>query len=249
MAKIIALVNIRGGTGRTATTINLGKALSIFGKNTLLIDMSYNINLSLGLDYDNEKEGIYDVLCNTKKTPIIQVGKNYSLIASNLTPIIKKIGLLEKSLTYQEQLKEALSPYTSKYDYILIDCSSDLSLLTINALVFATDILFVASSMQHTCISDLSRLFDFCKEMIVPINSQPNFLGISFTQFSNTNHEKNIIQDVKKVYADKIFNSIIRKNTKLPESTFHKKDIFAYAPQSSVAQDYMLLTKEILNIT
>lgn len=242
--RIIAIVNHKGGVGKTTTTLNLGKALSLQGKRVLLIDLDPQANLSQSVNVREPEITIYHVLCENQEPQILSIAENYFLIPADLSLATADYKLQAEQFSGYTKLRKALSKYTDDYDFILIDCPPSLGILTVNALAFASEMIIVAEP-EFLSITGLQTILDLYERTLETLNPSLFFLGILFTQFNRTSVGKGIIQGIKESYADKVFETIIRENVKLSEASIAKQDIFTYDNTSLGAKDYEQLAKEI----
>jgi chromosome partitioning protein len=244
--KITAIVNHKGGVGKTTTTLNLGKALSVNGKKVLLIDLDPQANLSQSLGYREPEQTIYQILCENEQPKVIQVTENYDLIPADLSLSLSEHKLRSEEFAGYTKLKKTLQDVAKNYDYILIDCPPSLGILTMNALAFANQMLIVAEP-EYLSITGLQNILDLHQSIIEGLNPNVEFRGILFTQFNREAVSKGIMDSVKQKFGDKVFNTVIRQNVKIKEASLNKKDIFSYDETSNGAIDYMEFSKEFLN--
>lgn len=242
--RIIAIVNHKGGVGKTTTTLNLGKALSLQGKKVLLIDLDPQANLSQSLNVREPQDTIFNVLCDNREPVILQIAENYFLIPADLALATAEFKLQAEQFSGYTKLRKAMNSYASMYDFILIDCPPSLGILTINALAFANELIIVAEP-EYLSITGLQTILDLHERTLETLNSNLAFLGILFTQYNRTSVGKGIIQGIKENYQGQVFETIIRENVKLSEASIERKDIFTYDSTSIGAKDYEQLAKEI----
>jgi chromosome partitioning protein len=243
---VIAIANHKGGSGKTTTTINLGVALSNLGKKVLIIDLDPQGNLSYSLGIPDNLPTIADVFTGDKQLEdVIVKREGVDIVPSNmfLADIELSIQGVKDRLFV---LKYLLDKHLSKYDYILIDCSPSKSLLTINALVLAdkviTTILLDVLSVQG--LNQINRtVFDVKRGY----NRNLSFLGILPINVDlRSNISKEILTFVEENFDIPILKSYIRSCVKFAEAPSFGQSIFSYAPNSSGAEDYEVLAKEII---
>ncbi|MCR4321672.1 MAG: AAA family ATPase [Candidatus Brocadiaceae bacterium] len=251
MMRSIALLNQKGGVGKTTTTANLGACLAMLGKKVLVIDMDPQANLSvhLGVDIHKLKYSIYniitgdskpeDVILNTKIQGLDIIPSNIDLSGAE----IELVGVVGRETVLREYLGNVLD----RYDYVLIDCPPSLGLLTLNVLTLAREI-FIPLQTEFFALQGVSKLLDTHEVVRKRLNKNLEITGIIFCMYtSRTRLCKEVIEKVKEHFAkDQVFDTVIRKNVKLSESPSHGKPIISYAPSSHGSEDYMSLAKEVV---
>ena len=256
MTKIISLVNQKGGVGKTTTSINLAASLGKLGKKTLIIDLDPqgNSTTGLGVNKGNLNKSIYDVLngsCETKEA-IIKTGfTNLSIIPATINLAGLDIELLEKG--YQnalfkknEQLRDALDKVKDNYDYIIIDCPPSLGLLTTNALV-ASNSVIIPVQCEFYALEGIAQLLNTIIMTQTRLNSDLKIEGVLLTLLdSRTNLGLEVVEEVRKYFKDKVFNTIIPRLIRLVEAPSHGKPISEYDPESRAALAYSNLAKEVI---
>ena len=247
----IALLNQKGGVGKTTTTANLGACLAMLGKKVLVIDMDPQANLSvhLGVDIHSLKYSVYDIIRGAcKPDGVILSTKIHGLdiIPANIDLSGAEIELV--SVVGRETiLKEYLGGVLDRYDYVLIDCPPSLGLLTLNVLTLVHEI-FIPLQTEFFALQGVSKLLDTHEVIRKRLNKNLEITGIIFCMYtSRTRLCKEVIEKVKEHFAkDQVFDTVIRKNVKLSESPSHGKPIVSYAPGSHGSEDYMSLAKEVV---
>ena len=244
MSRIIAIVNHKGGVGKTTTTLNLGKALSLQGKKVLLIDIDPQANLSQSVGIDEPERSLYESLCSNQHLPIIEIGTNFFICPADLELSEAEIKL-QSDVNGYFQLKKLLK--NQSFDFVLIDCPPSLGVLTINALVAANELIIVVQS-EYLAVKGLQTIMRLTDRLKENLNPTLKVTGLLLTQLNNTVFRKSIAQTVRTVYEGNVLESSIRQNIALGEASSQSKTIFDYSPDSHGAEDYMKLAIEILNI-
>ena len=256
MAKVISLVNQKGGVGKTTTSINLSAALGQLGKKVLLIDMDSQSNATTGLGYSSTdfENDIYEVLAGhvkTKEAIIKTKFKNLSIMPStlNLAGIdveFVKMMLENSEFRQNEQLKNALKEIRDIYDYIIIDCQPSLGIGTMNALV-ASDAVIIPVQCEFYALEGITQLLNSI--IMVQSNMNPNLKieGVLLTMLDGrTNIGLEVIEEIRKYFKDKVFNTIIPRLVRLVEAPSHGKPINEYEPESRATLAYANLAKEVI---
>ena len=257
MAKVISLVNQKGGVGKTTSSINLAAALGKEGKKTLLIDLDPQGNASTGLGLNNGdiKHDIYDVMtgaCEAKEAIIKTKFKNLSIIPATLNlagvdvEFVK--GMLEDSNFRQnEQLKLSIEPLLEKFDYIIIDCQPSLGITTMNALV-ASNSIIIPVQCEFFALEGITQLLN--SVIMVQSNMNPNLKieGVLLTMLDGrTNIGLEVIEEIRGYFKNKVFNTIIPRLVRLVEAPSHGKPISDYDPESRATLAYQNLAKEVIS--
>ena len=242
--RIIALINHKGGVGKTTTTLNLGKALSLENKRVLLVDIDPQSNLSQSVGIEDAPVTVYNVLCEKAKLPIHQLAKGFDLIPAGLDLSSAELKLMTDINGYF-RLREALIEVADNYDFILIDCPPSLGILTVNALMAAKEVMVIIQS-QYLAIKGLQTIMELVVELKKNLNSQLKITGMLLTQVNRTVVSKSIVDAIQKEYKEKVFQISIRQNVKITEASTMSQDIFTYDASSMAAEDYKELAKELL---
>ncbi len=244
-ARSIAIVNHKGGVGKTTTTLNLGKALSQRDKRVLILDIDPQANLSQSIGIENPELSTYDALCSQESLPIVNIGKLLDIAPANLALSGAELKLIQEKDGYFK-LRDALVPVLDTYDFILIDCPPSLGILTINALIAAREVMIIVQA-QYLAIRGLNTILDLIDELKAELNPELQLNGLLLTQINRTVVSKSIIESLRNEHGDKVFISIIRQNVALVEASMVGQDIFTYNSQAPAAKDYENLAAEVLS--
>ncbi|OZI08822.1 chromosome partitioning protein [Siphonobacter sp. BAB-5385] len=245
-ARVISIVNHKGGVGKTTTTINLGSALVLAGYRVLVIDIDSQGNLSQSLGLDNPEVQLYEALLQGKSLPIVPIVPNFDLVPSSL-----ELAKYERELTHSPsgalRLRTALNAVLPQYDYILIDCPPALNVFTNSALI-ASNAALVTLEPETSAIKGINNLFELINEIRQFFNEFLSIEGILFTRVDRRLVlHKELIQTIRQDLQDfRVFDTEIRLNAALKESQYAQVDIFRYAAGSPGAQDYKQLAQELL---
>ncbi|MDD5014709.1 MAG: ParA family protein [Atribacterota bacterium] len=244
--RIITIINQKGGTGKTTITMNLGVALALMGKKILLIDFDPQANLTYSFGIRNPKNTIVEVLQGKQTIQTILVNKegldiapSSSLLADLEVSIINKIG--------REQLLQDRLKGLKEYDYVFIDSPPSLSILTINALTTAGEVL-IPLQMEILSLQGLTQLLKTIDEVKNILNKKLRITGIVVSMYDGRRRlSSEILNEIKNNLKEKVFNSLIRICVKIAEAPSFAKSVLSYAPSSEGAIDYKNLAKEFLN--
>ncbi|GEO75366.1 chromosome partitioning ATPase [Levilactobacillus namurensis DSM 19117] len=250
MGYIIALANQKGGVGKTTTGVNLGAALASMGKQILLVDTDAqgNATSGVGIQKASIEREIYDVLVN--EIPIQDAILHTEHPGLDIVPATIQLSGAEIELTpmmaRETRLKAALDEVRDQYDYILIDCPPSLGLLTINAFTAADSILIPVQS-EYYALEGLTQLLNTVKLVQKHFNRDLKIEGVLLTLYdARTNLGKQVNEEVKKYFRNKVYATIIPRNVQLAEAPSHGMPIIDYAPKSKGAVVYTELAKEVL---
>ena len=250
MARIIAIVNQKGGVGKTTTTVNLTAALHALGKRVLLCDFDPQANATsgMGVDKNAASPNIYDVLINGADPKKAVVATKYGdVLPSNKALAgagIEMIGVDDR----EKLLKRALDLLSPGYDYILIDCPPSLELLTVNALC-AAGTLLVPVQCEYYALEGLSDLLATVRLVKRKLNPRLALEGVLLTMFdSRTNLSLQVAEEVKRYFPGQVYATVIPRNVRLSEAPSHGKPVSAYDPYSRGAEAYAALAAEIVSI-
>lgn len=256
MAKVISLVNQKGGVGKTTSSINLAAALGQLGKKTLLIDMDpqSNATTGVGLNSNDFDYDIYQTItgeCEIKDAIFKTKFKNLSVIPSTLNlagidvEFVKKM-FTDNSFQRNNQLKDAIATIKDNYDYVIIDCQPSLGLCTMNALV-ASDSVIIPVQCEFYALEGITQLLNSIIMVQNSMNPDLRIEGVLLTMLDGrTNIGLEVIEEIRKYFKDKVFNTIIPRLVRLVEAPSHGKPINEYDPESRGAEAYRNLAKEVI---
>ena len=250
MGRVIALANQKGGVGKTTTSINLGACLAKLGQKVLLIDADAqgNATSGLGIRKADIKVDVYDVLVN--EAPMTDVIIHTSRKNLDIVPATIQLSGAEIELTSQmareKRLADAVVPIRESYDYILIDCPPSLGMLTINAFT-ACDTILIPVQSEYYALEGLSQLLNTIQLVQKHFNPNLRIEGVLLTMLdARTNLGNEVVEEVKRFFKDKVYQTIIPRNVRLSEAPSHGMSIIDYDPSSRGAKEYMALAKEVL---
>ena len=243
--RIISVINQKGGTGKTTTTINLGSALQRLGKKVLLIDLDPQANLSYSLGITEPEKTIADLFQGTAKLEQVVVQREGMDVVPGTTEMVD----IEVSLVTQKEREQFLRNFLQnikKYNYIFIDCPPSLSVLTLNALTASSDVL-LPLQMEVLTLQGLSQILSTVGQVRQAVNPDLKVAGIVVVMYDK---RRKLSREVEEILQDnineKVFDSKIRINVKLAEAPSFGQSILSYDAASAGAQDYLQLAEEFL---
>lgn len=244
-ARIISIVNHKGGVGKTTTTLNLGKALSLSNRRVLILDMDPQANLSQSVGIEEPEINIYHVLCEKVALPIASIGQKLDILPADLDLTKAEMTLQARPVDGFFQLKNAVQNLRNDYDFILIDCPPSLGILTINALIASQEVLIVLQS-QYLATKGMDTIMEMVSSIASNMNASLKIAGVLLTQVDNTVLSRTIADQLHQAYGDLVYQTAIRRNVAVGEASTQKQDIFTYNAQCAAAQDYRALSEEVL---
>jgi len=250
-ARVVALCNQKGGVGKTTSTINLGAALTEYGRRVLLVDFDPQGALSVGLGVQPHQldRTIYDVLMESSvslddvllKTNI----PGMDLVPSNIDLSAAEVQLVNE-VAREQTLARALAPALPDYDLVLIDCQPSLGLLTVNALTAADEVV-IPLECEFFSLRGVALLIDTIEKVRERLNPRLHIAGILATMYdARTVHGREVFARVVEAFGDTVFDTVITRTVRFPETTVAGEPITTWAPSSSGAQQYRALAKEVL---
>lgn len=250
MTNVISIVNQKGGVGKTTTTVNLSAYLAQRGKKVLVVDLDPQGNATSGYGFDKSEleTSVYDLLVN--ETPITEVirstnRKNLDICPTNINLAGAEVELVS-AMSRETILKRALDTVSQNYDFVLIDCPPSLGLLTLNALAASTDVI-VPIQGEYYALEGLTQLIDTINLVRKHLNPTIGIFGVVITMFDGrTQLTRQVTEEVKKYFGDKVFSTVIPRNIRLAEAPSYGKTIAEYDPRSRGGQTYNDLALEVI---
>lgn len=251
MGKVIAIANQKGGVGKTTTAINLAASLAVLEKKILIIDADPQANTTSGLNFspdNDEKRTIYEVMIGTIdiQDALIQTEiPDLQMIPSHINLVGAEIEMIDVE-DRETILKRRLAPIRDNYDYIIIDCSPSLGLITINALS-ASDSVMIPVQPEFFALEGLGKLLQTIRLVQSGVNPSLTIEGFVVTMFDGrTKVHAQVVNELKGHFQDMVFNTVIQRSIRLSEAPSHGKPIILYDVVSNGTTNYMNLAKEVL---
>jgi chromosome partitioning protein len=252
MAKIIAICNQKGGTGKTTSVINLSAALALLGKHVLIIDIDPQGNATSGLGIDKHalKNSVYQVLVNNLPIEDIIIStavKNLSIAPSNLELTGAEIELVG-FVARESRLRKALEKIQNHFDFIFIDCPPSLGLLTLNGLMAANSVI-IPIQCEYYALEGVTLLLNSINLVRERLNPRLTIEGVLLTMADyRTNLTNEVINEIKNYFKDKVYRTIVPRNIRLSEAPGFGKPIALYDKTSAGAKSYQDLANELLGL-
>ena len=252
MGKVIAIANQKGGVGKTTTAINLAASLAVLEKKVLIIDADPQANTTSGLNFspdNDQKRTLYEVLIGAidiRDTLIQTEIANLHMIPSHINLVGAEIEMLGDE-NRESVLKEALAPLKNEYDYIIIDCSPSLGLITVNSLT-AADSIIIPVQPEFFALEGLGKLLQTIRLVQGKPNPDLTIEGFLVTMFDGrTKVHNQVLGELREHFGDMVFNTIIQRNIRLSEAPSHGKPIILYDVICNGTTNYLNLAKEVLD--
>lgn len=251
MGKVIAIANQKGGVGKTTTAINLAASLAVLEKKVLIIDADPQANTTSGLNFspdNDEKRTLYELM-------IGQIDVTDALIQTEMEKLhmipshINLVGAEIELLNFPERefvMKKALSPIREQYDYIIIDCSPSLGIITINSLT-AADSVIIPVQPEFFALEGLGKLLQTIKLVQSEVNPELQIEGFVVTMFDGrTRVHSQVLEELREHFKDMVFNTVIQRNIRLSEAPSHGKPIILYDIMCNGSNNYLNLAREVM---
>lgn len=244
--KIIAVVNHKGGVGKTTTVASLGSAIAEKGYRVLLVDLDAQANLTSSLLKQEPERTIYEAINEKRELPVINLNgsKDWSLVPASLDLAGAELEIASQ-MDREYILKDLIEPIEKEYDYILLDCPPSLGLLTINALVASTGVL-IPLTAEALPSKGLQKIQDIIEKVRKRLNPTLQLSGILLTRYESSKLSQLVEEALRQNYGDTVYNTRIRKNVRIAEAPLYGVDILEYANDSNGAEDYRALANEVI---
>lgn len=250
MGKVISIANQKGGVGKTTTAINLAASLGVLDKKTLIIDADPQANATSGVGFDpaNVKASIYNALINGEEVEhlILQTNNpNLSILPAHIDLVGAEIEMI--NLPQREYImKSIIDPIKDQYDYIIIDCSPSLGLITLNSLT-ASDSVIVPVQCEYFALEGLGKLLNTIKIVQTRLNTGLDIEGLLLTMYDTRLRLANqVVDEVKTHFQQLVFDTLIHRNTTLGEAPSHGETVIMHDATSKGAINYLNLAKELI---
>lgn len=251
MGKVIAIANQKGGVGKTTTAINLAASLAVLERKVLIIDADPQANTTSGLNFspdNDEQRTLYEVMIGKidVEDALIQTElAGLHMIPSHINLVGAEIEMLEMP-DRESVMRKALMPIRDRYDYIIIDCSPSLGLITVNTLT-AADSVIIPVQPEFFALEGLGKLLQTIRLVQSGVNPKLTIEGFVVTMFDGrTKVHTQVVQELREHFQDMVFKTIIQRNIRLSEAPSHGKPIILYEVMSIGSSNYLSLAREVL---
>jgi chromosome partitioning protein len=250
MSRVIGVANQKGGVGKTTSAINLAASLAVLEFRTLLVDADPQANSTTGVGFDlhNIQQSLYDCMVNDTSARDVVLKSdipNLDVIPSHIDLVGAEIEMINYP-NRESVLKNIIAPIREDYDFVIIDCSPSLGLITVNALV-ASDSVIVPVQTEFFALEGLGKLLNTIKIVQTRLNTDLQIEGILMTMYDGRLRLCNqVVSEVRKHFDEMVFNTIIHRNSKISEAPSVGKPVILYDAQSKGAMNYLNLAKEVL---
>lgn len=250
MGKVISIANQKGGVGKTTTSINLAASLAAIEHSTLLIDIDpqNNSTSGLGIESKSVQGSVYELLVDDMPVDDVIMKTelpHLDIVPSHINLVGAEIEIIDRS-NRERILENAITKLRDKYDFVIIDCPPSLGLLTINALT-ASDSVLIPVQCEYFALEGLGQLLNTIKIVRQHLNRELEIEGVALTMYDiRTRLSAQVVEEVKRYFGEKVFESLIARNVRLAESPSFGKPALLYDSMSTGSQNYLSLAREII---